>query len=120
MKTFISGKIQGIKVTDKSIHYNGSVTVDSALLKKAGIDPYEQVWVADLANGNRFVTYALPSDEKGIFTLNGGCARLGEIGDRCIILAYRMEEKFSGANVVFCDEDNTIKKTMHYQTPDNF
>jgi aspartate 1-decarboxylase len=119
MKTFISGKIQGITVTDKSIHYNGSVTVDLALLEKSGIEPYEQVWVANLNNGERFVTYTLPSTIKGIFTLNGGCARLGEVGDKCILLAYRMEEKFSGANVVFCNEDNSIKETMFYQMPEN-
>lgn len=119
MKTFISGKIQGITVTDKSVNYNGSVTVDIELLEKAGIDPYEQVWVANLNNGERFVTYTLPSAIKGIFTLNGGCARLGEVGDKCILLAYRMEENFSGANVVFCNEDNSIKETMFYQMPEN-
>jgi len=70
MKTFIGGKIQGIRITKKSPHYNGSVTVDKDLLQLAGMQAYEQVQVVNITNGNRWMTYLLPG-EKGEFVLNG-------------------------------------------------
>ena len=118
MKTFVSAKIHGIRVTDKSVDYNGSVSIDAALMRQAGIDPYEQVDVIDLENGNRWTTYALPVERKTgenpAFTLNGGGARLGEKGDRCVIITYRQSESFEGAEVIFCDAGNFVRDTMTY------
>ena len=118
MKTFISAKIHGIKITDKALGYNGSVTICPDLLKASGIEPYEQVQVINVNNGERFITYAIKAEKKGYFSLNGGCARLGELGDKCLVLTYKQEENFSGANVVFCTEDNGIKEETRYKKPE--
>ncbi len=116
LRTFVHGKIHGIRVTACKLHYNGSAEVDTALLEAAGIDPFEQIQVVNMSTGERFVTYAFPG-EPGAFTLNGGAARLGAVGDLCLVIAYRQEEIFSGANVVFVDPaDNSIKDTMRYES----
>jgi aspartate 1-decarboxylase len=113
MKTFVAAKIHNIRVTDKSVNYHGSVGVSTTLMQATGIEPYEQVHIINLNNGNRWITYAVPTNE-GAFTLNGGGARLGEIGDVCVILSYRQEEVYSGATVVYCDAHNQIAEVLRY------
>lgn len=113
MKMFVAAKLHNLHVTDKSVDYHGSVSIAASLLAAADISPYEQVHVINLANGNRWITYAVPAEE-GMFTLNGGGARLGEIGDCCVALTYRQEEAFSGAAVVYCTSDNQIEGVLHY------
>ncbi len=115
MRTFISSKIHGIRVTDKSVDYHGSVAIDGDLLREAGIEHYEQVAVVNLTNGERWETYAIPGGP-GEFSLRGGGSRLGEIGDSCVILAYQQSTEFVGASVVFVDPKNTVIETMRYPT----
>ncbi|MFN4197249.1 MAG: aspartate 1-decarboxylase, partial [Caldimicrobium sp.] len=50
-------KIHQAKVTDKNLHYEGSLTLDKELMEKAGLLPFESVWVFNLNNGARFETY---------------------------------------------------------------
>jgi aspartate 1-decarboxylase len=113
MREYIQSKIHNISVSSKSIDYHGSVTVCADLLKASGIDPYQKVDIVNLNNGNRWTTYALPGP-KGSFELNGGGARLGEIGDKCVVIAYEMLNQFNSATVIFCDKYNTISDIMSY------
>jgi aspartate 1-decarboxylase len=113
MKIFLSAKIHGVHVTDKSLHYQGSVAICQDLLKAAEIEPYEQVHVVNLTNGERWITYAIPG-EPGAFSLNGGGARLGEVGDVCILMTFEMLEKYISARVVYCDEKNRVADVCQY------
>ena len=113
MRCFVRAKIHGIVATDKATQYHGSVSVDTELLDAAGIHIYEQLHVINVTNGNRWITYALPAAH-GAFTLNGGGARLGEIGDHFILLAYELTSDFMGARVVFCAENNSIREITEY------
>jgi aspartate 1-decarboxylase len=114
LRTFVGAKIHGIRVTGKSVHYTGSVSISRALMEAASIVPYERVDVVNLNNGARWTTYALEAGE-GEFTLNGGGARLGEIGDPCVVMTYvTVDGRFPGANVVFCDARNRIDSRLHY------
>lgn len=117
MKTFVGAKIHGIRVTDKSVEYNGSVSVCQRLLAEAGMEAFERVDVVNLTTGARWTTYLLPDEQHGRFSLNGGGARLGEIGDQCVLMTWNEEESFSGAQVVFCDESNHIRERMSYTNP---
>jgi len=114
MKHWVSAKLHGISVTDKSVEYNGSVTICSELMKKAGIENHEKVQIVNLNNGNRWETYAL-AGESGVFSLNGGGARLGEVGDKCVIIAYRTRSAFLDFDVVFCGKDNFITHFIRYE-----
>lgn len=114
MKTFVRAKIQDIVVTDKSLDYHGSISICPLLLAKAQIAVYEQVHVINLSNGHRWITYAIASALSGTFTLNGGGARLGEIGDRCVVLTYEQAQQFTGAHVIYCTSDNKVKEVLQY------
>ena len=92
--TLLKGKIHRATVTQCDLHYEGSISVDSALLERAGILPHEQVDVLNINNGNRFTTYAIPAPAgSGMIGINGAAARLAQKDDLVIIIAYaRMDE----------------------------
>jgi len=116
-KSYIAAKLHGITVTAIEPEYNGSVVICVALLKMAGMEPYERVDVVNLNNGQRWTTYALPGKEPGVFSLNGGGARLGLIGDRCVVMTYQLADCFPGAKAVMLDTDNKVDKVFKYDKP---
>lgn len=126
--TRVRSKLHGITVTDASVEYNGSVSIDASLMRTVGIRAYEQVHVINLTNGNRWVTYAIPSSVLRAFTLNGGGAHLGKIGDRCVVMTYRQDIVQSAyvdrssdvavADVAFLNTRNTIVERMTYWNND--
>jgi len=93
LRCFLRSKIHMATVTDANLEYEGSITIDVSLMKKAGILPYEQVQVSNVNNGERFETYAIPG-KKGEICLNGPTARKGVVGDKVIIFSYAwLDEK---------------------------
>jgi aspartate 1-decarboxylase len=87
LRCFLRNKIHMATVTEANLHYEGSITIDAVLMKKAGILPYEQVQVSNVNNGERFETYAIPG-KRGEICLNGPTARKGVPGDKVIIFTY--------------------------------
>ncbi len=86
----LKAKLQNLTITDKSIHYEGSIGLDSKFLEISGILPYEEVLVVNLNNGQRFETYAIEEEyNSGLVVLRGAAARLGEVGDKIIVMAFR-------------------------------
>ncbi len=114
MRTFVSGKIHGIRVTSKSVAYHGSVGLSRELLAAVEIQPFEQVHIVNLTTGSRWITYALPLDEPGAFSLNGGGARLGEVGDECVVMSFETRDTYRPAKVVHLNEHNAIKTRLEY------
>ena len=109
--TLLKGKIHRATVTQCDLHYEGSISVDSALLERSGILAHEQVDVLNINNGERFTTYAIPAAAgSGIIGINGAAARLAQKGDLVIIVAYaRMEEaeaKTFQPRVLLVDSNN--------------
>ena len=92
--TLLKGKIHRATVTQCDLNYEGSISVDAALLERAGILAHEQVDVLNINNGERFTTYAIAAPAgSGTIGINGAAARLAQKGDLVIIVAYaRMEE----------------------------
>ena len=115
-RTYVAAKLHGLAVTACRLDYHGSVTIPAELLEAAGIDAFEQVHVVNLANGKRWVTYALPG-EPGAFELNGGGAHLGVVGDRCVVMTYRQADAFGGALAVHIDGHNQPTGTVRYAHP---
>jgi aspartate 1-decarboxylase len=118
LRQWVGGKIHGLRVTGKGLGYNGSATLPKDLMTRAGIQPYEAIWILNKATGARFMTYALPGRPGSSFELNGAAARLGEVGDECLVVTFVQAEEFPGADVVFCDEHNLMTHVMSY-TPDD-
>jgi len=87
--TILKSKIHRASITDANLHYEGSLTIDEALMAQANIYEHEQVQVVNINNGHRFETYAIKGPKhSGQICLNGAAARLGEIGDKVIIITY--------------------------------
>lgn len=104
----------------------GSISIDKSLLDAAGILPYEQVQVVNIANGERFITYAIAAPAySGAIELNGAAARLGMQGDRIIIMTYGQftseELKNYNPKVVMVDERNRLLEVRRYdELPSRF
>ena len=112
--TMLKGKIHRATVTQSDLHYEGSITVDTDLLKAAGIHLYEQVDVLNINNGARFTTYTIPGEAgSGVIGINGAAARLVQAGDLVIICAYCQMDNEKGAShqpkVILLNEQNCIK-----------
>jgi aspartate 1-decarboxylase len=89
LRTMMKSKIHRATVTDSDLHYVGSLTLDPDLLEAADILPHEQVDVADIDNGARFTTYAIPGERgSGEVKVNGAAARLVHRGDLVIVISY--------------------------------
>lgn len=109
--SMLKSKIHRARVTDASPDYVGSITIDRDLLDAAGIRVHEKVLVADVDNGARLETYAIPGERgSGAICLNGAASKLCSVGDIVIIMAFALldegeAEGFEPA-VVFVDEKN--------------
>jgi aspartate 1-decarboxylase len=86
-RMMMKSKIHRARVTAASVDYEGSITIDAALLDAAGILPYEQVHVFDITNGERLVTYAIAGGD-GEICINGAAAKRVGIDDLVIIVAF--------------------------------
>ncbi len=113
----LRSKIHRAVVTQADIDYVGSITIDPDLFEAVGILPHEEVLVADLNNGVRFETYVIPGPRGGgAICVNGAAAKLVEIGDRIIIMAFAYvtpeEAKNLRPAIVLVNEKNRIAKTL--------
>lgn len=85
----LKSKIHHARVTGTELEYEGSITIDRTLMEAAALIPGEQVHVLNMNTGDRFITYVIEGEkDSGVIVLNGPAARLGQVGDRLIILAY--------------------------------
>jgi aspartate 1-decarboxylase len=118
-RSLLLAKLHNCTLTGANLEYMGSVSIDRTLLEAAGIVPYEQVQIVNIANGSRLMTYAIeaPADS-GIIELNGAAARLGSKGDRVIIMTYAELEASEIAahrpTVVMVGQGNQILEVAAY------
>ncbi|MBI5026095.1 MAG: aspartate 1-decarboxylase [Nitrospirae bacterium] len=113
LRCMLRAKIHMATVTDSNLAYEGSLTVDEAILNAANIKPYEQVMVSNLNNGERFETYVIPGEKNsGVICLNGPTARKGITGDKIIVFCYEYytEDELAAftPKIVRLDEKNRI------------
>ena len=113
MRTILKSKIHRATVTEADMHYQGSITIDDALMEAADILPYEKVAVLDVTNGARLETYAIKGERgSGIICLNGAAAHLIHKDDIVIILTYASmsddEARGFKPKAVFVDSANKI------------
>ena len=123
MKHMFKSKIHRVKVTDADLHYEGSVTIDSVLMKEANIVEYEKVAIWNVTNGNRVETYVIEGEaNSGTICLNGAAARRFEVGDLIIIATFGIyteeELKTYEPTVVFVDENNKMVEKRKEVLPD--
>ena len=111
MRTMLKSKIHRAKVTEANLYYEGSITIDAALMEKADILEGEKVEVLNLNNGRRLETYAIKGKaDSGIICLNGPAARGACAGDEVVIVSYILaddpEAKKIRPKIIKVDERN--------------
>ena len=113
--TMLKSKLHHARVTHAELEYDGSCAIDGKLLDKAGIREYEQIHIYNMANGERFITYAIRAqDNSGIISVNGAAAHKAKPGDRVIICTYTALSQQEVVNfkpaLVYLDEKNRITR----------
>jgi len=115
----LKSKIHRATVTHCELHYEGSCAIDEDLLEASGIIENEQIHIWNIANGERFVTYAIRGQRgSGMISLNGSAARRAAVGDLVIIAAFAQVHEDNLARhkpqLVFVDDDNVQKELRDF------
>lgn len=116
--TMLKSKLHRVTVTHAELDYEGSCAIDRDLLDAAGILPFEQLHIYNVANGERFTTYAIDAPRgSGTIGVNGAAAHKASPGDLLIICTYaeleRHEAERFQPTLVYVDGSNAITHTSH-------
>jgi aspartate 1-decarboxylase len=114
----LKAKLHRACVTHSELDYEGSCAIDSNLLDAAGIREYEQIQIYNLANGERFTTYAIRAEAGSrIISVNGAAAHKAAVGERVIICAYGSYTEAELINhkpkLVYLNETNHVLRTAN-------
>lgn len=114
LRSMLKSKLHRLTVTQADLDYEGSITLDPALLAAADILPFEAVQVWNITQGTRFHTYAIKGEpESGVVCINGAAARLTKPGDLIIVATFidvdDAEARHCRPKIVLVDERNRIR-----------
>ena len=114
-REMLRAKVHRITVTECNVEYEGSLTLDTEIMKACDMLPYERIDVYDLENGNRFSTYLIEGRPgSGDCCVNGAAAHLVERGDKLILCSYGVvdgaEARGHHPIVVLVDARNRIRE----------
>ena len=124
--TLLKSKIHRAKITQCSLDYIGSITLDLDLIEAAGLYVYEKVQVVNINTGERFETYVIEgkrgSREVG---LNGAASRLGVVNDRIIVMSFAELEaesvpQFTPKNIVVNEHNEIISTNTKIESNTTF
>ncbi len=112
----LKSKIHRATVTRADLNYEGSISIDTALMKAAGLLPHEAINIWNVTNGERLETYVIPGEENsGEIGVNGSAARRVQPGDLLILAAFcqleQTEAESHQPTVVFVDAGNRVVST---------
>jgi aspartate 1-decarboxylase len=117
MEVFLlKSKIHRATVTGGNVNYEGSLTISSDLMEKCGLREYEKILCGNMANGQRFETYAIRGKKgAGEIIMNGAVAHLGKKGDLLTIMNFaafgKKEAKKWRPRVIVLGQGNQIVDT---------
>jgi len=116
--TMLKAKLHQARVTHAVLNYEGSCAIDGDLLDMAGIHEYEQIQIYNIANGERFTTYAIRGEEGSkMISVNGAAAHKAAVGDRVIICAYanytEQELITFKPRMIYMQEGNDVSHTSN-------
>ncbi len=115
-RTLLKSKIHRAVVTDANLNYEGSISIDKSLCKKADLLEFEKVDVYNIANGERFSTYVIYGAAREI-CLNGAAARKVHKGDLVIIASFAEYDEIESSQhcpkIIVVDSKNKEKKNFN-------
>lgn len=112
-RIMLKAKIHKARVTETNLNYEGSLTLDEALMQAADMIPYEQVHVYNISNGERFLTYLIKGEKNsGVVGVMGAAAHKAKVGHELIIASYVVLEEgktdFFMPKILIVNEENRI------------
>jgi len=112
----LRSKLHKAVVTEAKLEYEGSLALDGNLMKAADMIPFEQVYVYNVSNGERFSTYLIKAKEgSGTVGVYGAAAHKAGQGDKLIVVTYVLlddeETEFFRPKILILDERNRIKES---------
>jgi aspartate 1-decarboxylase len=109
----LKSKIHRATVTEANVDYIGSITIDKSLMEAIDLWPGELVHVWNIANGERFETYALEGPAgSGLICLNGAAALLAEVGHTVIVAAFGISDTPITPKQILVDDQNRIVRYL--------
>lgn len=113
MRWQLRSKIQKAIVTRANIEYQGSITIDSALIEKAGLREGEKVLVASYTTGERLETYIIKGRKNsGIIAMNGPAALKIMKGEKIVVMGFELTSKLIKPRVVLVDNKNKFLRYL--------
>jgi aspartate 1-decarboxylase len=107
MRWVLRSKIHKAVVTDANVAYIGSITIDEALVEKAGLWPGEKVLVVSNTSGVRLETYVLVGERhSGVMCMNGAAAHLIKTGEEIIVIGFELTDRPLSPTVILVDRTN--------------
>ena len=118
LSTYLKAKLHMGAVTQAELWYDGSCAIDADLLALSGMQPFEQIDIYNVTNGERFTTYVIVAEAgSGIISMNGTTARKCQVGDRIIIASYGLftEQEASEykPKLVYLNPDNSVERSAN-------
>jgi len=113
MRWQLRSKIQKATVMQANIDYNGSITVDSVLIKKAGFREGEKVLVASYKTGERLETYIIKGrEDSGVIAMNGPSALRIREGEKIVIMGFELTNKKIKPKIILVNNKNKFLKYL--------
>ncbi len=121
-RIMLKSKIHRATVTHADINYEGSLTLDSALLEAADILPFEEVHLWNVTRGTRLQTYAIEGERhSGVVCVNGAAAHLVRPGDVIIVASFTQlsdeSARIHQPRLLFVDEKNRLRPGPLQEVP---
>jgi aspartate 1-decarboxylase len=118
MRWYLRAKIHKAIVTDANVAYEGSITIDTALLDKSRIEAGEKVLVVSNTSGARLETYVIAgAKNSGVICMNGASAHLIKPGEEIIVMAFELSEQKPEVTNILVDKNNKFVKFIRAESP---
>ncbi|MGH7769524.1 MAG: aspartate 1-decarboxylase [Candidatus Binatia bacterium] len=113
MRSLMRSKIHKATVTDASVDYIGSITIDQDLMDKVDLWPGEKVLVVSNTSGARLETYVITGERgSGVMTMNGAAARLIKKGEEIIVIAFELTDHPVEPKAILVDKTNKFVRYL--------
>jgi len=113
MRFALRSKIHNATVTDADLTYIGSITIDEALIEKAGFWSGEKVMVVSNTSGARLQTYIIVGPRgSGTICMNGAAAHLIKKGEEIIVMGFELTDKPIKPINILVDKNNEFVKFL--------
>ena len=116
MRWCLRSKIHKATVTEADVNYVGSITIDTALIEKAGLWEGERVLVVSNTSGARLETYVIAGPrDSGVIGMNGAAALQIGVGEEIIVMGFELSASPVAATVILVDARNRYAQTLDEQ-----